>query len=355
MFHWVYGVDMFVLNACLLLASVGLVDQDPVTVELVYGAFLPGETKSDESATSQLTSPFGIDFDAEGTMYIVELGGGRVWRLAGTDLRQMSGTGKKEYTGDGGPAVKAGFNGMHNLAIHQNRLFIADTWNHCVREIDLKTQQIKTFAGDGQAGFAGDDQTADKARFNYVMCVSLSPDHQALYIADLRNRRIRKIDLSTRNVTTIAGNGQKGVPQDGANAATSPLVDPRAVAVDAGGRVYVLERGGHALRCVVDGKITTVAGNGKSGNRDGAALEAQFKSPKHLCIDEKGRVYIADEGNATIRMYDPKTQSVTTLLGHGKSAPAVKLKNPHGVCIHNGKLYVVDTGHDRIFRMDLPK
>ena len=100
-----------------------------------------------------------------------------------------------------------------------------------------------------------------------------------LYIADLDNRRIRAVDLATGVVRTVAGNGEKGVPNDGADARTQPLVDPRAVAVDAAGQIYICERGGHALR-VVDrsGRIRTVAGTGEAGfdGDGGPALSARF-------------------------------------------------------------------------------
>src|SRR5262249_25509453 len=143
----------------------------------------------------------------------------------------------------------------------------ADTWNRKVRKIDAKTGTISTFAGTGQKGYAGDDGPAAKATFGDIYCVSLDPPGEKLYLADLDNRRIRVIDLKTGVVRLGAGSGRKGVPQDGTDARTSPLIDPRAVAADAKGNVYILERSGHALR-VVDssGKIRTVVGaSGKAG------------------------------------------------------------------------------------------
>src|SRR5438067_638020 len=108
-------------------------------------------------------------------------------------------------------------------------------------------------------GAGGGARPADKARFGGIYCVALAPDGRKLYLADLDNRRVRAIDLATAVVTTVAGNGQKGVPADGAKATDAPLVDPRAVAADGRGNVYVLERGGHALRVVTpDGLIRTV-------------------------------------------------------------------------------------------------
>jgi len=172
-----------------------------------------------------------------------------------------------------------------------------------------------------------------------------------LHITDLKNARIRNVDLASNQVRTVAGNGSKGVPADGSLAVDSPLVDPRAAASDPSGRLYVLERSGHALRVVdPNGTIRTVAGTGKKGYRDGAALEAEFGSPKHICLDDAGNVYIADDLNGAIRKYNPKTARVETILGQGKGDSRIRLLHPHGVCVHEGWLYVIDSGNNRILR-----
>ena len=140
---------------------------------------------------------------------------------------------------------------------------------------------------------------------------------------------------------------------NGSLATSEPLVDPRAVAVDSQERVYILERGGHALRMVDrQGHIRTVAGTGSKGFRDGPALLAKFNSPKHLCVDEDDNVYIADDQNRAVRRYDPVKKTVSTILGRGFGDAQIQLKRPHGVCFERGKLYVVDTGNDRILRIE---
>jgi DNA-binding beta-propeller fold protein YncE len=320
-------------------------------VELVVGARLPEEGEP-AGSKSPLKSPFGVDFDAAGSMFIVELEGGRAFeRTVDGTVTQIGGDGSKSYQGDGGPLARATFNGMHNVAVTKSgKMLIADTWNNCVREVDLKTRAIRTLAGTGKQGFR--DGPAAEAEFHWVMCVTLSPDEKVAHIADINNRRVRKLDLATGQVTTIAGNGMKGVPQDGAKALEAPLVDPRAVASDSQGRVYVLERSGHALRRVdPDGTIRTVAGTGKAGHRDGPALEAQLNGPKHLCVDDRDRVFIADDVNAAIRCYDPATETVSTVLGRGNGDAKIVLLHPHGVTWEQGTLYALDTYHDRIFRL----
>ena len=320
-------------------------------VTLVYGSWNPGEGNPVTTQANPLRHPFGVDFDSKGNMFIVELKGGRVHMLASDNkLLTIAGDGTKGYEGDGGPARKATFNGMHNVAVTPSGvIYISDSWNYCVRRIDDWSGPISTVVGTGKRGFGGDNGPLKKAKFSYIMCITMNDSNDKIYIADIQNRRIRVADMVANRVSTIAGNGKKGVPRDGEKAEEAPLFDPRAVAPDSKGNVYVLERGGHALRVVKsDGLIYTVAGTGKKGNKDGPGKLAELGAPKHICVDDEDNVYIADEANDLIRKYDASTGMVSTVLGHGK----VKLDYPHGVTWEKGKLYVVDTGHNRILRLD---
>lgn len=347
------------MRALLVLLTVLVTTQlRAADVEFVVGDYMEAEGGSWTTDKSPLSNPFGIDFDSKGTMYIVELVGGRVYRL-GSDhqVTRIAGDGTNSYSGDLGPANRATFNGMHNCAITgDDQLLIADSWNHCVRRINLATGVIETIIGTGEAGFSGDGGAARGAAFDYVMCISLNPDKNRLHITDLKNARIREVDLASMLVRTVAGNGDQGIPEDGSIAINCPLVDPRAAASAADGSLYVLERSGHALR-VVDpsGYLRTVAGTGKNGFRDGPALEAEFGSPKHLCLDGEGNVYIADDLNGAIRRFNPRTKAVETVLGRGAWDERVQLLHPHGVCVHDGMLYVIDSGNNRILRRPLPE
>lgn len=343
------------LAAFLLLAGICVCDSaDAAEVEFVIGGLMAAEGGSWTPESSPVDSPFGVAFSSDNAMWIVELEGGRVHRRTAAGVLTLAGGATEQaYAGDGGSLLQARFNGMHNCAVLPNDdLLIADSWNHVIRRVNANTSVVSTLAGTGSPGFRGDGGNAREAEFNFVMCITLTPKADRLQIADLKNRRIREVHLGTGIVRTIAGNGKRGVPEDGAMAAESPLVDPRAVAENSAGTVYVLERGGHAIRAVSpDGRIRTVAGNGKAGFRDGAAMQAQFDSPKHLCVGPDGIVYVADDQNGAIRAWNPATGQVRTVLGRSSGDPAIRLRNPHGVTWHQGWLYVLDMGNNRILRV----
>jgi DNA-binding beta-propeller fold protein YncE len=347
----------------LVLSVTGLAWADRIVVVAGGG----DEPEGIPAARARLQAPFGVDFDRSGKRwYIVELIGGRVLQVDEKGkLVRVAGTGKKGSAGDGGPALQAEFNGMHSLAVAPGGdVYLADTWNNRVRRLEPKTGTVTNVAGTGEKGYGGDGGPAAKAKFGGIYCVALDPKGERLYLADLDNRRIRAIDLTTGIVSTVAGNGEKGVPEDGAVAVKAPLVDPRAVAVDRQGNVYILERGGHALR-VVDpsGKIRTVVGTGKPGSAGdgGDARKAMLNGPKHLCIDNEGRVLIADTENHLIRMYLPREGTIVRLAGMGKRGAAgiggdplqAELNQPHGVCVHpNGSLFIADSSNNRVLQIE---
>jgi len=321
--------------------------------------------KDQAPVAGELREPFATDLDRAGNLYVAELGGGRVMKLdAKGQLTLFAGTGAKGYSGDGGPAAQAEFNGMHHLTITpQGDLLIADTWNCCVRKIDAKTGIITRFAGSGKKGFSGDGGPADQADSGGIYCIALDGPRKRLLMADLDNRRIRVVQLAKGTMETLAGNGQRGIPDDGSPAKDSPLFDPRAVACDAAGNVYILERGGHALRVVdLKGRIRTVAGTGKKGPPadDVPALEATFNGPKHICVDLKGDVLIADAENHVVRKLLVRQGRVVRVAGTGKKGSAgaggpaleVELNRPHGVFVDSkGTLYITDSYNHRVLKL----
>jgi DNA-binding beta-propeller fold protein YncE len=310
------------------------------------------------AAEAVLKEPFGTAFDSGGHLWIVEMvSGNRLLQVDGGGVIQhVAGQLKPGDSGDGGPAIRAQFNGPHNLAIlPDDKVLIGDTWNGRVRVVDVKARIVSTLEG-WQA-------PAGKARGNGPYCITLTPDGKRLLIADLR--QVHELDLATHKSRIIAGNGKKGKPEDGAVAADAPLVDPRAVAADGQGNVYILERGGNALR-VVDkaGRIRTVVNaSGKQGGEGdgGSALEATMNGPKHLCVDKDDTVLIADAEAHLVRRYVPATGKIERVAGTGKKGSAgvggdprqCELSRPHGVTIHpqTGELYITDSYNNRVLKI----
>jgi DNA-binding beta-propeller fold protein YncE len=205
----------------------------------------------------------------------------------------------------------------------------------------------------------------EKAKGFGPYCITLDASKRHLLIADLH--RIHRLNLATGIVEIVAGNGEKGIPRDGARAVDAPLADPRAVAMDHQGNVYILERGGNALRTVkLDGTIYTVVNaSGKKGTETSLrepAISALMNGPKHLCIDLENRVIIADAENHLIRLYDPKDGMISRLVGtgmpgrQGVGGPPrnCELHRPHGVTVHpqTGELYITDSYNNRILKVE---
>jgi NHL repeat len=333
-------------------------------IELVAGG---GMRESEAKATEcVLREPFGTEFLPDGTIAIIEMvSGNRLLRVDKTGvMKVIGGTGVKGFSGDDGDVRKAQFNGVHNIAVTpEGDIFLSDAWNFRVRKIKGSNGVITTFAGTGTKGFSGDGGPAAKAEFGTVIQVALDPAAKHLYVADIDNKRIRRIALDTGIVQTVAGNGKAGKPEDGAVAKDAPLSDPRAVVAAADGSFYILERGGNALRFVDPaGKIRTVAGTGKPGlsGDGGPALDATLSGPKHLCLDRDGSVIIADAESNTVRRYDPKTGKITRIAGTGKKGAtglggdpiACELARPHGVTVApDGTLYITDSYNNRVLRI----
>jgi DNA-binding beta-propeller fold protein YncE len=315
-----------------------------------------------------LHEPFSIAFDAKGDAYGVEFQpANRIFKLHGGKIEFVSGV-KWDSAPKGmlppepakrldlAPAV---YDGMHDVSIGPDgSIYASDSFQHRIVRLDPKTHVATLFAGTGKSGFSGDGGPADQAKFNIPMCGVIDPTGKFMVVADIVNNRVRRIDLATKIVTTIAGNGKKGLPKDGDDALQAPMGDARAACVARDGTLYVLLRGGHALAAVKDGKVAVVVNKaGKPGPAtDGPAADARMLGPKYVTMDAKGNVLILDTENHCLRLFDPVKQTIRTIVGNGKKGSAVgadwagtQLNRPHGARIGpDGRLYVTDTENNRI-------
>ncbi|MBS2024947.1 MAG: hypothetical protein JST92_21320, partial [Deltaproteobacteria bacterium] len=217
--------------------------------------------------------------------------------------------------GTGGPTGTASFLDPNGVTVDSaGNVYVGDFGNNRVRKIDPQGN-VTTLAGNGQRGdvdgTGGADGTAE-----FFLPFGVAVDHDGdVFVADTVNLRIRKIDAQG-NVTTLAGNGTSG-SADGSGGRTGPaqFVGPYGVATDASGDVFVADRDNHRIRKIdPSGTVTTVAGTGFKGSQDGPVSRAQFAGPAGLAVDSSGAIYVADQGNNRIRKIDP-AGFVTTVAG----------------------------------------
>ena len=311
------------------------------------------------AAEAQIGSPYGVAVDGAGNLYIADSGNQRIRKVDSTGtITTIAGTGERGFRGDGGPAAEAQLNLPYGVVVDgAGNLYIGDLYNDRIRKVDT-TGTITTIAGTGESGFRGDGGPAAEAQLSDPTGVAMDGAGN-LYIADTENQRIRKVD-SMGTITTIAGTGERG---DGGPAAEAQLSDPFGVAVDGAGNLYIAERDNQRIRKVDSaGTITTIAGTGvlSFGGDGGPAAEAQLSDPTGVAVDGAGNLYIADLGNQRIRKVD-SMGTITTIAGtgvHGSSgdggpAVAAQLYNPHGVAVDGaGNLYIADRRNQRIRKVD---
>jgi Lon protease-like protein len=247
----------------------------------------------------------------DGCVLVVDTGNNRI-RILSADLQQVS-----TVAGDGelghrdGAAAQAQFNIPSDLEqLPDGRVLVADCRNHRIRVLSADMQQVNTVAGDSGVGHR--DGAAAQAQFNMPTGLTQLPDGRLL-VADQGNHRIRVLSADLQQVSTVAGDGEEG-HRDGA-AAQAQFWNPMRFSLLPDGRVLVADRDNSRLRVLSADlqQVSTVAGDGETGHRDGAVAQAQFNGPCDLVLLPDGRVLVADEVNACIRVLSPDLQQVSTL------------------------------------------
>lgn len=326
-----------------------------------------GQRRAGDAAVGQ---PFGVEIGPDGALYVTEVENHRIRRvdLKSGRIETVAGSGRKGYAGDGGPATEAMLNEPYEVRFDsRGNMYFVEIQNHLVRRVDAKTRTISTVAGTGEAGYAGDaDDTqpgdARRAQFRQPHSIALVADRW-LYVADIGNHRIRRVDLERGRIETIAGNGEKRLPQDGAAAKGHPMLGPRALAVD-GEALWIALREGHSIWSLdlKGGTLKHVAGSGKQGYRDAAAgqgMQAEFNGPKGIAVGPDKRLYVVDTENQAIRRVDPRSGEVATVAGtppHGRGFAGdggdplrAQFDRPHGIAVgSDGTIFVGDTNSHRV-------
>lgn len=253
---------------------------------------------------ASLDLPQGVAVDAAGTIYIADTNNHRIRKvgLDGVMTTVVGARGKAKFDGDGGLGRSASVNGPAGLAVDAlGNLYIADQFNHRIRKLDTNNQ-ISTVAGNGTNGYSGDEGPATGASLSGPAGVAVDALGN-LYIADQWNHRVRKVDEDGL-ISTVAGNGTPAYSGDGGPATGAGLNSPTGVALDALGNLYIADQSNHRIRRVADmGIISTVAGNGTQGGwgNGGPATIAALSQPRGVAVDLVGNLYIVDTGNSQIR------------------------------------------------------
>ncbi len=241
-------------------------------------------------------------------------------------IQRYAGTGIPGYSGDGEKAELAQLNGPAGLAIDKfDNVFIAEIHNNIIRRVDSTAGIITTIAGCGQKGFEGDGGLAVYAKLNGPEGVFVDA-YGNIYIADTYNQRIRKVDAQTGIISTIAGTGDAGFNGDNIYACYSKLNCPAGVVVDSHGNVYFNDYKNDRIRKIsCDGIISTFAGTGIHGysGDGGPADKAQINDVYGLGIDRDDNIYIMDSLNFSVRKVDARSGIISTVLGKGRPGPAV--------------------------------
>jgi uncharacterized protein (TIGR03437 family) len=314
-----------------------------------------GYTGDNGAATSaELALPGGIAFDKSGNMYIADGQNNVIRKVSGGTITTFAGNGTAGYTGDKGVATSAELNNPTGVAVDSmGNVYIADSANQVVRMVS-PSGTITTFAGSNVAGFEGDTGPANQAELNFPTAVAVDTNNNLyicdtdnnairevvagvintigltqaylqnpvgvfvdaagdIFVADTGNQRVVEFTATLYNFFVIAGNGIPGFSGDGGNALNAQLQDPKGVAVDSQGYVYIADTINSRIRKVgLDGIITTIAGTGLPayGGQGQYATTAPMNFPAAVTIDSSNNVWITDTHNSVIRQLQLLTPSI---------------------------------------------
>lgn len=383
-------------------------------ITTVAGTGAGGYNGDDIPATAAtLTGPNDVVADGQGNFYISDGGNCRIRLVqAGTDrIYTIAGNGTCGFTGNGGPATEARLNGPLFLALVNGSIYMTESLAPRIRRIDLGSNVISAFAGNGQLGTTGDGGAATAARLGNPLGLGGTPEGSIvfgeddsgrlrevtngiitsiagqangdgfspqlakinpkgivcnlqgeLFIADSNNNRLRRINASFGQITTFAGTGAFGFGGDNGPATQATLGGPLGVAIDSNGRVYFSDQLTHRIRRIAGGVVTTVAGTGTpsfSGD-DGPAISAGLSFPAGIAVGPDDSVYVADASNNRVRRIGTNG-IITTVIGNGsrgyngENVPGKQamLSNPTDVVADtDGNLYIADRNNCRIRRYD---
>jgi DNA-binding beta-propeller fold protein YncE len=327
----------------------------------------------DSTDHAAINNPFGLVIGPDGALYWADFGSNRVLRL---DLRSrtisvIAGNGMKGHTGDGGSAKAAQLSAPHEVRFDsKGNIYVAERDSHVVRYVDLKSGVVMTAAGTGVSGYSGDGGPANQAQLAQPHSIALDKSDN-VYICDIMNHRVRRIDSKTGLISTFAGTGEAApTPEDAALTGT-PTRGPRSIDIAPDGTMYLILREGNKVFSIdpQHTRLKHIAGTGELGysGDGGPALAAKFgalgnplNGPKGVTYAADQSLYISDTENHAIRRIDLRQGTVSTVVGSGQRGDGpdgdplqCKLARPHGVFIQGRTVYIGDSENHRIRMLQL--
>ena len=343
-------------------------------ISTIAGTGMAGTAGDGEAADrAAINNPFGLVIGPDGALYWADFGSNRVLRL---DLRTkiisiIAGSGTKGHSGDGGPAKAAQLSAPHEVRFDsKGNIYVAERDSHVVRYIDMKSGMISTAAGTGVSGFSGDGGPANQAQLAQPHSIALDKADN-VYICDIVNNRVRRIDAKTAMISTFAGTGEATTTPEEAPLAGTPTRGPRSIDIAPDGTMYLILREGNKVFSIDPSRtrLKHIAGTGELGysGDGGPAISAKFGAPGNPLNGPKGvtyaadnSLYISDTENHVIRRIDLSRGIVTTVAGTGQRGDgpegdplACKFARPHGVFIQGRTVYIGDSENHRIRMLQL--
>lgn len=306
--------------------------------------------------------PFGVVIGPDKALYICETTNHVVRRVDPKTgiATTVAGSGKKGYAGDGGPATKAKLNEPYEIRFDSDgNMYFVEMRNHIVRRVDAKTGVISTVAGTGKPGFGGDGGPATKAKLRVPHSIALD-NAGNLFICDIGNHRVRRVDLSAGTISTFSGTGRKRRTPDGARVSGTPLNGPRALDFDGKSNLFLALREGNAVYRIdlASKTLHHIAGTGRKGYKGdgGDAKRALLSGPKGIAVGPNGDVYLADTESHTIRVIRKSSGIIETVVGDGKRGDGpdgnprkCRMNRPHGVFVdRDGTVYIGDSSNNKV-------
>jgi DNA-binding beta-propeller fold protein YncE len=309
-----------------------------------------------------VNNPYGVVIGPGDDLYFCEVDTGRTRRLnlETNRLSTIAGNGEKGFITESRRPRETSFNAPHEIRWdEQGNLYIVERDSHSVRRIAAQSGLVTTLAGNGEPGDGGDGRSAVLSQLNRPHSIAFDSSGNLL-ICDIGNHRLRIVSRETGIISTLSGTGERAQTPDTGPLEGTPLLGPRSIDTDPDGNAYLVLREGNAIFQIdiAGNRLQRIAGTGEQGyiGDGGPAINCTFNGPKGIAYSRQDHsLYIVDTENHVIRRMSLATGLIDTVLGNGEQGdgpdgdPLNCMTNrPHGVCVHDGLVYVTDSESHRV-------